>query len=801
MTHEQLDLWVQDNWEKKIDSLFGLDADRPASAARPTIYFATDTDLPYFWADGPSWTEMGSGGTSADDYIKFNNWVDGTTYAIGDIIIEDNTIYSCNTAGAQSTDFTTNAAAWTGKVYKFHNTWIDGTTYAIGDTILEDGVTYTCNTAGAQSTDFTTNAAVWDSSVGGLRLVQAVGDITLNSFMDGSEIHVNTDNSTITVDLELVGRDFKCTVIDVSNGTQGFTVEMVFGGAITASALYMRDGRNTPEIGTTSGTTISFLRNESIDLRVNGVGEGRFINIKKFAGKAVAQSASGILQMTGIINNDTVTVPDKNMQLTMKSAPANAYVDNILALEDDDVSITVVYTLDLAGGTTPKITNPDNADEITTSSGITVNGQEVTAQYSLASLSTRPSFITIVHGDLEEQVDITWVDKPTLTPEFTGVYPTTNSITQIELQNGDNREVTLNTSDTTTVVQTQNLNGYNADIWNGSRTTIHPTSNYTLDTVVSRSVSIRFKNAEGTWSHWTDTTNTSDLSDYCPTYAPTVTYPTGQEAIKDTESVTIVPSTAVDIWVTTTLETLEANRLDYVTDSTGTQITRHTSCTYAEDADFNIRYFNTRNGKIVDVPGTIFIAHADVALAVNDPFQVISRASASAFNIPYTIDQLLMGETVHHIHEHGMVHPVHGAEPYADYDTSPQTENITVTNKAGKVTSLPRAYFFQGFEMITLTSVYAYSTDTYIDFPITHANGDPVIINNSKVVVSGNIDTSPVTGILTSGYVATDAELTSGHVWTHTTDGTVFRMNKKKLASVGWGSNGNNLTINIEETI
>ncbi len=112
MTHEELDQWVQTNWEQKVDTVIDIAANRGVFAPRPTVFFASDTNEVSFWGEGPSWIEMG--GTASGSSIVYPNWIDGTDYQIGDRIIEGNQIYICVVAGVQITDFATNltASSW-----------------------------------------------------------------------------------------------------------------------------------------------------------------------------------------------------------------------------------------------------------------------------------------------------------------------------------------------------------------------------------------------------------------------------------------------------------------------------------------------------------------------------------------------------------------------------------------------------------------------------------------------------------------------------------------------------------------
>ncbi len=128
MTHEQLDLWVAENWDQKVDTKLGAESGRPVNSPRPTIYFATDTNEVSFWGEGPSWIDVGTSSTSTSGPVVYPYWNDTTDWQIGDKIINDNQIYLCVVQGTQSTDFATNFTA---------NSWI----YSNPDVVDPNGKT------------------------------------------------------------------------------------------------------------------------------------------------------------------------------------------------------------------------------------------------------------------------------------------------------------------------------------------------------------------------------------------------------------------------------------------------------------------------------------------------------------------------------------------------------------------------------------------------------------------------------------------------------------------------------------
>ena len=92
------------------------------------------TDIYFSSFDAELWT---------DDIVAYQSWK-ATTYAKGNKIWQDRDIYICNTAGAQATDFATNASKWNVVgTYSAGNYTIDGDVLVHGDVVVDGTITST----------------------------------------------------------------------------------------------------------------------------------------------------------------------------------------------------------------------------------------------------------------------------------------------------------------------------------------------------------------------------------------------------------------------------------------------------------------------------------------------------------------------------------------------------------------------------------------------------------------------------------------------------------------------------------
>lgn len=93
-----------------------------------------------------------------------SSWVTGKSYAVGDLVIHNNKIYSCNTAHT-STTFASDIANWTeiSASITYIDDWVATTSYVQGDLVAHDAKIYRCTTTHtSESTWNSTEEGKWE---------------------------------------------------------------------------------------------------------------------------------------------------------------------------------------------------------------------------------------------------------------------------------------------------------------------------------------------------------------------------------------------------------------------------------------------------------------------------------------------------------------------------------------------------------------------------------------------------------------------------------------------------------------
>lgn len=275
---------------------------------------------------------------------------------------------------------------------------------------------------------------------------------------------------------------------------------------------------------------------------------------------------------------------------------------------------------------------------------------------------TLPFTITAVHQDGNSYaVDVVSDAKPTITTlEFTGGYPGS----QTELKLNDNFDINVQTDLPFVAVEVENSGACQAQSFAVGSTTNHTFTSNIADrgtTTQALPARVRVQKATGAWSDWAytndgggtvDGVNLVNLNNTYPFVEPItqvdITYPPTQEAIKDSEAVT-VHSTCTDF--------------DTITYSApGAQLSIPSPTTYAENKSgvariaggYNVTITNYRitanraaNDATTVEDGIVYIAHDSVQIVMTEPTSRLRTGgndgtSAQDHTITMTADQRLI---------------------------------------------------------------------------------------------------------------------------------------------------------------
>jgi len=174
----------------------------------------------------------------------------------------------------------------------------------------------------------------------------------------------------------------------------------------------------------------------------------------------------------------------------------------------------------------------------------TVNGVEVirtsktgSSYLGYAIISNIEESIGAMNGNSSAIVPVISLNKPTVSSQFTGSYPGT----QTELKENDEMTISFTPSEPITAVEIQNFGAckFKSQI-SGSLTvqSIIADRGNVLQTLDAR---IRVKNVAGTWSDWTGTLGNVECNNLHPSIVfGAITYPANQQAIKNVETVSVV---------------------------------------------------------------------------------------------------------------------------------------------------------------------------------------------------------------------------------------------------------------------
>ncbi len=395
----------------------------------------------------------------------------------------------------------------------------------------------------------------------------------------------------------------------------------------------------------------------------------------------------------------------ENVSITTKAPPNHGAVERVsLASKTCRVFVEWDRTGSYEGLAT---VNGENVHQ-TGKSGATYTGY--------ADISGEYDDIIASYAGTDYTVFIESLEKPTFTAIFTGVYPST----QTALKDGDMTGLEITTDALITAIE------IGGTAWRGGVSAVpNQTGTFTAPVTAGNPtvhglhpVSVRIRNAAGTWSNWlNDESNEMIVDNRAPViHVDEGVYPSGQQALKDAE-VYSYPTVPVFQFATEWEYTATSN-LTAKTDGGG--VTR-ASGDY-ELGTYTITATNAVNALITVHNQTVRIANAAAALVSNTPVQV--RSGVGAISLPCEFTQDLLTP---------FTSPTITATDADTHSLNTLQEPITFTNLAGIETQVDRDYFIKGFARKTLT----------INHPASSVNVGVDIVTPLDISASGQINFTP----------------------------------------------------------
>jgi len=361
--------------------------------------------------------------------------------------------------------------------------------------------------------------------------------------------------------------------------------------------------------------------------------------------------------LDGVIFIDNLTPNTGNIDVTLAENGTRV----VSAVATPDVTTITVHVFAYTGHEQVRPSVLVNSLPVSWS---TPQQKEPKAYHGTVDISgfTLPLTLTAVHQDGNSySIDVNADAKPTIsTLEFTGGYPGS----QTELKLNDTFDINVQTDLPFVAVEVENSGACQAQSFSVASTTNHTfTSNIANRGTTTQALParVRVQKSTGAWSDWvyTDagggTVDGQDLvflNNTYPSVDPitqlSITYPATQEAIKDSETVT-VHSTCTDF--------------DTITySSPGSQLSIPNTTTYAENkagvariaGGYNITFTNYRitanraaNNATTIEDGVVYIAHDAVQIVMTEPASRLRTGgndgtAAQDHTITMTADQQLI---------------------------------------------------------------------------------------------------------------------------------------------------------------
>ncbi len=391
-----------------------------------------------------------------------------------------------------------------------------------------------------------------------------------------------------------------------------------------------------------------------------------------------------------------------NINIVYKAEPNEEVVESA---EMADLTATVIIEWDRDGGAYEGVP--------------TINGVAVTRTGKIggntyvgeADISGSYSEIVAEFAGAKHVVPLEALARPEITNVlFNGNYPNSQS----ELKAGDVFNIAIETKDNEaySLVEVQE---HNACVYSSHNTSgnISATIANRGNVATERKAKVRVQNTQGTWSLWTETSNTVLCNNLHPSIQlSSKVYPAGQQALKNLEEVEI---------------TYSVSNADTDTVSVSPNLTVTTNGAMRASGDYEsgtytIEAVRNANGATATHDEVIRIAHTDVGFSNNSPVQVKSGVGGVKLSCEFDQDLLT-----------SIASPTITADDSDTHSLTVLYEDVVVTNLAGKTVTLDRAYYIKGFAEKTLT----------LNYPESTANIGTDIVTPADVTVTGILNTTP----------------------------------------------------------
>ena len=447
-----------------------------------------------------------------------------------------------------------------------------------------------------------------------------------------------------------------------------------------------------------------------------------------------------------------------NIALTYEDGEASGAITSASLEQLND--ITVVVEWDRQSNYNGSLTVNGVPIVITSKTGGTYTGE------ATIPTVTGGKIVAKMAGGRAVTVELGALVAPVVSASFTGSYPAG----QTELKAGDSYAVAIISDVPYTEVEVQDIGAGTGLSLTTSSGTVSVTIADRGNLAIERAATIRVKNAEGTWSAWTETSNTVLCSNVHPTFdSVDLQYPAGQRAIKGNEAFIIVN---------------EISNYDTVSHTTPSAIiAHHDNGGRRYGGDYEVGdcvYTAVRNANGATTENTVGvqIAHVDVALSATENPILQFRSYMPPKELSCVFTQELLTP---------FANPILTMTTSNPHNDQVRLYPLTVTNLSGMEVSLEREYKIKGFAPKELEMVHDDATvKIWTD-----------IVDYSKLIITAYINTEPPYAVAISRVDTIEEVLQVGQY--AIIDGDTLAFNLSALESYGYEPNVN-VKITIEET-
>jgi len=503
------------------------------------------------------------------------------------------------------------------------------------------------------------------------------------------------------------------------------------------------------------------------------------------------------------ITNITPNTLGKNVSKTMNDYPNEATINSI-ASDDDTWTVTVIWdrgSEEYCGQ--PKVNGIDVIN-ITNVGGGTFTGTVIVTTSEITD-----NAITATFGTASYRVGVVVETPPiitTLTLNNTPTdYPISSwSVQQTEVKVGDIMTFDIISDKDIVAVEVASYGAGSSKIINVTQGATFTDLTFTVASTglvsSSKTIKVRVKSPTGSWSDYVESSNSIICNDLTPTISVnTITYPSTQTALKNSETASVTFNTSNQTSVIVTAIGSDIS-ISGVNSTTGAFTATRIGGSYVDNIDnFTGVARKDSNGSSVSVNGCIFIANIAPVLSSQSllTYNVMSGVGTVTNTLTFsqkvkiksisalTAGTLVTGTTSTYTTTYGLGISAQSSDTHSN---TANTTNLVVTGLSGiDSVSIPINYYIRGFANIVLNFTYS---------ELSKVIGT-MVTDVTKCVVSGKILSTPIFEIAKEYITYSSVVLATADKWSISADGLNFLI-PDAVKSFGY-TTGVDCEINISE--